>query len=563
MMAATMFVAAVGSAGIVGKPLEAKAAGKVVVVDPGHGGYDSGAAGHGLKEKDLTLKIANYLATGLRRRGFSVYMTRTSDKYVSLDERTAYAANVGAQAFVSVHLNANVSAAAHGAEVWFPNSNYDKNANNVGRKMASSIVSALSSLGISNRGISSRNYAPPSAHSTVRYPDGSIADYYAVIRTAKEHHIPGIIIESAFITNASDVSRFLSTDSKLQAIGEAEAGAIASALGGSSGGNTSGGGTGSGSGSGTQIEVPPVSKTVFTSVKATGTDNEVKLKWKKSTNADGYYVYRKSEKDSMWTHIADTTETSFTDKGCSYGQTYLYDVVGYNNQGGRTVLGNGGVKVTIPEKVIDIESVNDGGLRRETVTWKQDEKADGYYLYRSYDGEEYTQVAEIEGSDTTEYTDSDVEKNSIVYYYVRAYRQAPAYQYKDNGKPTTHHDTVLTSVPEEPVSTETDSDAPEPITAVAASTGGSITVSWKKYPDSGVHYRLYRSEEGGSFTRIADTEDLSYTDTDVTAGITYTYRMRVRRDSVTEPKKNIWSSYSRKVKVTVPDNVYQEITVSQ
>ena len=69
-----------------------KASKPLVVLDPGHGGRDSGAKGHqGLLEKDLTLKIALNLERELRKHGLDVLLTRRDDTYVSLEDRTALA----------------------------------------------------------------------------------------------------------------------------------------------------------------------------------------------------------------------------------------------------------------------------------------------------------------------------------------------------------------------------------------------------------------------------------------------------------------------------------------
>jgi len=95
---------------------------RTIVVDPGHGGKDSGAIGNGLKEKDVTLKIAKYLSAELKSMGFHVIMTRTDDTFLSLKERTEIADNARADLFVSIHCNSvrNKSyVAMHGTETYF------------------------------------------------------------------------------------------------------------------------------------------------------------------------------------------------------------------------------------------------------------------------------------------------------------------------------------------------------------------------------------------------------------------------------------------------------------
>jgi len=91
-----------------------------VVLDAGHGGHDEGAKGpSGLQEKDLVLDVAKLLARRLRERGVEVVMTRTSDKFLSLEERTAVANDAKADLFLSIHANASSSRKPQGIETYF------------------------------------------------------------------------------------------------------------------------------------------------------------------------------------------------------------------------------------------------------------------------------------------------------------------------------------------------------------------------------------------------------------------------------------------------------------
>lgn len=91
-----------------------------VVLDAGHGGHDEGAKGpSGLREKDLVLDVAKLLAGRLRKRGVAVVMTRTSDEYLSLEERTAVANDANADLFLSIHANASPSRKPEGIETYF------------------------------------------------------------------------------------------------------------------------------------------------------------------------------------------------------------------------------------------------------------------------------------------------------------------------------------------------------------------------------------------------------------------------------------------------------------
>lgn len=93
---------------------------RTVVIDAGHGGHDPGASHHGLREKHLTLDIVRRLRTNLQDAGLTVVMTRETDQFISLSGRPAVANRLGADLFVSVHINANKSQRVSGAEVYYP-----------------------------------------------------------------------------------------------------------------------------------------------------------------------------------------------------------------------------------------------------------------------------------------------------------------------------------------------------------------------------------------------------------------------------------------------------------
>ena len=92
----------------------------VVVIDPGHGGVETGAIGRsGLQEKDITLDLARRLKTLIERQGATVVLTRDEDRVLPLDDRTAIANHNRAILFISIHLNASKRKDAVGAETYF------------------------------------------------------------------------------------------------------------------------------------------------------------------------------------------------------------------------------------------------------------------------------------------------------------------------------------------------------------------------------------------------------------------------------------------------------------
>lgn len=208
--------------------------GMTICLDPGHGGSDSGATAFGAKESDLTLKIAQYCKEELAKYDVNVVMTRTTDTRLSeeaamdLKNRVEVAKKAGASYFISIHINSAQNSAAHGAEVYYPNTNGNKNLSTNGQNLAKAIQKQLTALGLYDRGIKIRNYTDGTTSSN---PNSSDQDYYGVIRYAKQANITGLIVEHCFISNKEEFDKYLGSDAKLQQLGIADAKGIVSALG--------------------------------------------------------------------------------------------------------------------------------------------------------------------------------------------------------------------------------------------------------------------------------------------------------------------------------------------
>ena len=157
-----------------------KVFGFTIVLDPGHGGTDPGAiAENGEYEKDLNLKIAEYLKEYLSEYDVDLYMTHEglSEGQYEVFDRAMFAREKNADLVLSLHLNGSESN-ANGAEVWVTGNTsldkYNKNMTQLGNK----ILANFEELGIGNRGVkvSYRESDP-----TEIYSDGSKADYYGMI----------------------------------------------------------------------------------------------------------------------------------------------------------------------------------------------------------------------------------------------------------------------------------------------------------------------------------------------------------------------------------------------
>jgi N-acetylmuramoyl-L-alanine amidase len=218
-----------------GAQLKTTAGSYVIVLDPGHDATHAGARANGLNEEELTLKVATYCKEYLEANytNVVVYMTRSTSACpypgtTSGDDnaaRVAAAAKVGADAYIAIHMDTTGTGAttASGAAVWYPNSNYNNTVGSQGSVLASKIVEQLAKAGMNNRGIKTRN-----SENNTTYADGSLADYYQIIRLSKEYGFPGVIVEHAFLNNASDAA-FLKSEDNLKKLGVADALGIAAA----------------------------------------------------------------------------------------------------------------------------------------------------------------------------------------------------------------------------------------------------------------------------------------------------------------------------------------------
>ncbi|WP_291492355.1 N-acetylmuramoyl-L-alanine amidase, partial [Desulfurella sp.] len=202
------------------KPLSYNPKNITIVLDPGHGGKDSGAIGiGGLKEKDVVLNIAKYCAEILREKGFKVVMTRDSDVFIPLLQRVKIANDAKADLFVSIHANASLDPSAKGMEVFFLNATSNQKAlriasveNDVPIEQMGTInkiiISLINQAKLKESAILAKDI-DESMYSIAKpsYP-GLInrgidqAPFYVLVGT----NCPSILIETLFITNPQDNS---------------------------------------------------------------------------------------------------------------------------------------------------------------------------------------------------------------------------------------------------------------------------------------------------------------------------------------------------------------------
>jgi N-acetylmuramoyl-L-alanine amidase/fibronectin type 3 domain-containing protein len=460
-----------------------------VVLDPGHDGTHAGASGFGVQEADLTLKIATYCKEELSTyNGITVYMTRESascpagggDNIACLDARANLAKNVGANVLVSFHLN-TANGTARGVEVYYPNSNYNAQVGSNGQALAKKICDKLAALGLNYRGTLIRNA------SYDKYPDGSAADYYGLIRRCKNNGIPGLIIEHAFLDNANDYYTYLSSDDKLKALGVADATAIAEYFG-----------------------LKKGAQTVTCTYTQSRADGSLKIKWSGLDNVDYYEIWRDTKDAYDYEKIDEVSDaTSFIDDTVELGTRYYYLVRPVFNDGTTGEYSKSISGVALAKTNFTKIKAKSG--KKVTLTWKKVSQAEGYLIYRkdSEDGK-YNQIGKVTSGKTLTYTDTVKSNNKTYTYKIQAYNT-------NNGKQGVGAYSSTKSAK---------TLAKAKITGITSSNEDMLKISWKKV--SGAKgYIISRSTSKNSGYKKIDTVTgkTSYSDDTVKAGKTYYYKV--------------------------------------
>lgn len=152
---------------------------RTVIIDPGHGGRDLGAADSYVYEKHINLDVARRLERALQEAGFKTVMTRTKDEFIALSERSARANRYRNAVFVSIHFNSSYKTAALGIETFYRSSTSEKFARLVQTEL-------IKNIGATDRGVKTANFS--------------------VLRHTKH---PSILVEGGFVSNKDERSAMM------------------------------------------------------------------------------------------------------------------------------------------------------------------------------------------------------------------------------------------------------------------------------------------------------------------------------------------------------------------
>ena len=160
---------------------------KIIVLDAGHGGIDPGTSRSNVLEKNVNFNVINrYAPEFFKDSDIKVYYTRTTDTKIALQDRADFAKEVGADFFISFHVNANSSASVHGTSVYYSASNNKITESGIKSSIiASTVCDNLSDAwGTKNRGI--------------------LTEKFVVVHN---NTVPAVLIECGFITNNNDFEK--------------------------------------------------------------------------------------------------------------------------------------------------------------------------------------------------------------------------------------------------------------------------------------------------------------------------------------------------------------------
>lgn len=484
----------------------------VIVLDPGHDSTHSGASYYGYKEQDLVLKIAQYCKAELQKyAGITIYMTRETQACAnggsSVDtgtcnaRRVEFAAAKKADVYVSFHLNASPSTAAKGVGVYYPNGSYRPDIGEAGKGLATEIYQKLAALGLSTwaSGILIRN-----SENNTLYPDGSLADYLAIIRRSKLAGFPAVLIEHAFLSNSGDVSQFLNSDAKLKKLGVADAQGIAKYYG------LPLAGSGDGSG-GNEEEPEPVGPAPEISSIQSRNSTRLRLAWNSVTDAVSYQVYRSSSLDGEYSKIATVpgSKLTYDDSTVQAGTTYYYKVCTVFQEEKVSGLSKAYSGKTLASPQIT-KAVSKNSSQIE-ITWNGVADATKYELYRcEIEDGSYEKIKALKAGQVS-YIDGDVEPQVTYYYKVRA-RGGEKNGYSSYSKAYSGWAVKKTKV-----------------LSVSSKTTTSLEIKWRKVSKA-YGYRIQRStSKTKGFKTIATIKSgttVSYVDKKLKTGKKYYYRVQ-------------------------------------
>jgi transcriptional regulator CtsR len=240
--------------------------------------------------------------------------------------------------------------------------------------------------------------------------------------------------------------------------------------------------------------------------------SQINLSWKDNAgNETGFKIERRTSKGS-YKQIATVgkNKTSYSDKGLADNTTYYYRVRAYNSSTNSAYSNESSTTTgSIPTAPSNLTAAPVSSSRI-SLTWKDSSNNEtGFKIERKKSGGSYKQITTL-SANTTSYTDTGLSSDATYYYRVRAYNSIGNSTYSNEA-------TVAMGAPA----------APTKLTAAAVSSS-RISLTWKDSSNNETGFKIERKKSGGSYKQITtlSANTTSYTDTGLSSGVTYYYRVR-------------------------------------
>lgn len=260
--------------------------------------------------------------------------------------------------------------------------------------------------------------------------------------------------------------------------------------------------------------------------------NKITLKWNKITGANGYQIYRASGKNGSYKKIKTITKgstVSYTNTGLQCGAAYYYKIRAYRRVSGKAVVGafSAPMKIKAIPAAVSLTGVKSTAYNQIKVTWQKSPEADGYRIYRATSKKgTYKAVKTITNAELANYIEDTTKPNVLSYvnsslkcgtpyfYKVRAYKIVGTARVYGN-------DSVIKR------------EVPKPnkvkIKSIESPSTTALTLKWDKIDGAG-GYEIYRStSKSGGYSlvgSVAGKSNVTYTDTKLTCGTGYYYKVR-------------------------------------